>query len=852
MIRTSWQGAVLAMVAAIATACGGGGGGDPGPGPTGDPRLDLAASVTAHGPAAAGDTVTIEYTIRNLGTVPSPWVAEIRFGHGTTPWAALTPVTTAFGLALLEPGQSAVKTTQVSLPAGLAGGAYQVAVLVRAGQDGHPENDLGAGALPVTGPACADDAFEADDVPDQARPQTVGQVVQRNFCFDTSDWTAVELQAGEQIGLALEVAAGSASLSITPPGSTSGSMLLTTQTAGVPVVKRYTAGAAGTYLLGVTSSGGSGPGREHTLSVLPARPNPRPIGLYDEAYNGTPVGGVASLRVDLENHGYAMTGPVEVEFVLSADPVLDQADRRLGRRAFPALAEDEWKYLTFQVPIPPDVTPGSWYVLAVVDPDDVLPELVEDDNLSPAATLWLGTPECAGDAFEQDDEPAAATPVQLGVTQARNHCEDGHDWVRITAAAGEAFTAEAQPGNRPQYLSLRVLDPAGVEVAEVHDYNGVVLTFTAAVAGEYRLEAGATSFGDWQDYALTVNRAQPDLQAWAGSMAGTPWVPGGLVHVRLDYQNLSATPSGPFTIGLWLSRDTVLDPGDLLVAEADIAGATRGVHGGPEVAVALPPDLGTGTWWLIGMADPAGLVPELNEANNSAPGWEVQVLAPLCAPDAFEPDDLPAQALPLPFATPQLRNHCDDQRDWTAVQVTAGDPLAVRLDQDDGSGFDVDLYDADGTTFLRGGWNGFFWVADRTGTVLVCAGCDDARASRAPATYRLTADLCPPDAAEPDDAVAAASVVQPGVAAARNQCDGTIDWMKFQATAGRRYSLAVASPSAAARPTARFCDATGFPLATNQQGDLQPAADGEVWIEVRPPMTAPLLESSYTLTLTER
>jgi hypothetical protein len=845
---------LAAALAAALAACSGGGGGGGGeePDPTGDPALDVAASVQAPASAAAGATVTVSYTVRNVGQKPAVWSAEVRFGHGTTPLTARAVIDREFGYTALQPGASESGTVELALEPELAGGDYQVTLKVTAGDDGHAGNDLATAALRVEGAACIDDAFEQDDLPELARVLPLGADMARNFCFDGADWGSFEARAGERLSVKLvsEVPV-EARFTLVSPETAAGAFWTTDP--GVPAAGTFEAPADGTYHVKVSPRwDGFGAGRSYTLAILPPRPDPAAEAVYVDGFHATPAGGVAGIRVDLVNGAFDMAAPVPVAIVLSDDAVLDPGDRELERVSFPAMTEGEWRYVDYLVPIPADAPPGERFVFAIVDPDGALAEVVEENNTSSGSAILLVAPECPGDAFEQDDRPTDAKPIVAGVRQARNHCEDAHDWVSFEAAAGEGFTVELEPSHRPQSLSARVVAPSGVVVAQAEESYGLVLAFTATESGTYRVEAGADYFGDWQDYWLTLQVARPDLTCGSPYVSSTSHVPGGLLRVYPGYVNRSPTPSGPFQIGLYLSRDEVLDPFDLALGEVTIAGAAQGSFAGPDTLLSLPADVGAGAWSLLAMADPANLVPELFEgADNVSPPTPLTIDPLACAPDGLEPDDLPAQARPLPLDTPQLRNHCDDRRDWVSVAVTQGDPLAVRLDQGNGAGTALEVRAADGTTRLASGNDAVFWRADRTGTVLVCAGCTESPAPSAPASYRLTAGLCPPDANEPDDLVAQARPIPVPGASALNGCDRTKDWLVFDAVEGARYTLTVTTTGSAAAPTARFTDATGFPLSVTR-GELTAAASGPVHVEVTPPAWPTLLDSGYTIAVSVR
>lgn len=837
----------LFALSLVVVACGPPGASGPdGGGGSGDPRLNVAAQVSAPAAARPGDSVTLSYRAANVGSLPAVWMGELRFGHRDTPWERLKVVDQILSFSLLPAGEDVTGTRTVKLPVTIAGGEYQAVFRVEAGDDAHPDDDVATARISVDGPACADDSGEQDDVSEAARPLSIGVTLDRNFCFDPIDLARFEARAGDRFGVRLESTGADVSVHI---GAVDAPRYVTSVDPGETVTARFTALADGTQYVWMQSTGQSfGTGSGYRLTLFEPRVD-LAASFVNLEWDGTPrVGGIARARVDVRNHGYAMTEQAEVEFVLSADERLDAQDRRIDRQRVPPLLEGDWYYQTYDIVVPADVPAGQWFLIAVFDPDDTLAELREDNNVSEAEPLSVLAPECAPDAFEDDDRAGDAKAAPLGVVQSRNYCEDFYDWVKLDAVAGEAFTVEATSTRK-----VTVFGPDGAVVHEAESYNSLVTSFTAASAGTYRIRVyagGINDIGRWSDYTLKVNRALPDLTAEAYVSTST-WTTGGVARAELRLHNKVPTAAGPFVARLYLSDDAVLDAQDRLLASASVDAVSGGGTVFRNVAFSVPVDLTPGSKSLFVRADADAQLVELDETNNVAVSpWSITLNAPACTPDAAEQDDFPATATALAMDSPQSRNQCDDGWDWFSISVTEGDPLVVRLDQVTyASGF-TRLYAADGTTLLVQTYGGFFWRADRTGTVLVCAGCED-EPNSSPATYRMTAGLCPPDAHEPDDTRTSAKGITAGTPVALNFCEETDDWLTFAAVAGRSYKITISTANVSARPWTRFVDSSGSTLSTDRQGQLNVTSSGPVWIELSPSMDGTGLETGYTATLTE-
>jgi subtilase family serine protease len=97
-----------------------------------------------------------------------------------------------------------------------------------------------------------------------------------------------------------------------------------------------------------------------------------------------------SVSSTVKNIGGAATPPTEVAFYLSSNSSVDASDHELGRRAVSALAPGASDAATVVVVLPGDVATASYYVLAVVDPDLTVAELLETNNLRVSSLLRVG------------------------------------------------------------------------------------------------------------------------------------------------------------------------------------------------------------------------------------------------------------------------------------------------------------------------------------------------------------------------------------------------------------------------------------------------------------------------------
>lgn len=110
--------------------------------------------------------------------------------------------------------------------------------------------------------------------------------------------------------------------------------------------------------------------------------------------------------------------------------------------------------------------------------------------------------------------------------------------------------------------------------------------------------------------------ALPDLLA--GAVSGPSAAkPGESILVSNTVKNSGSKAAGPFTVGIYLSKDKVIEPGkDRLIAGRKVPGLAAGAATKVQTKVQLPEDLAKGTYYIGLVVDPGRAVTEFNEANN--------------------------------------------------------------------------------------------------------------------------------------------------------------------------------------------------------------------------------------------
>lgn len=328
------------------------------------------------------------------------------------------------------------------------------------------------------------------------------------------------------------------------------------------------------------------------------------------AIRGTLAPDAASLavRVTVANRSNRPTDAAVLEVHLSADGLIESGDARLDARPIAPLGPHAESVVDLSAPVP-DVPPGRYYVVArlraaggaappsirqtlwgaplAIGPDLLVDEI--DGQLEDGGTLRVG-----GRVTNAGTRTAGAVRVSASLAE--------HETGAVTGALGAA-----EVGDLPRGHSTRF--EATIPLAD-------------AVSGRYRLVVQVDPDHRIAESDTTNNVARgerefrlgPDLSIAA--LSAVTAEPDSLV-VQDALLNRGTRPSDPCGISFFLSRNGVLDPGDVPIGYRLVPALAPGADSRAETRLALPRGrLTTGRYYLLGKADGSGAVAESDETNN--------------------------------------------------------------------------------------------------------------------------------------------------------------------------------------------------------------------------------------------
>jgi subtilisin family serine protease len=253
-------------------------------------------------------------------------------------------------------------------------------------------------------------------------------------------------------------------------------------------------------------------------------------------------------------------------------------------------------------------------------------------HVSGAAALVLS--RCAFDTATLKDaligtvQPMEAlagtiTGGRLDVNSAIHSCIAPPPAPKLTAIGGDGHARlswESALG-ATGYTVKRSLVAGGPYAAIASNVKGARYTDSTVVNGTtYFYVVSATNpLGDSPDSneASATPNAPSDLviSAFTAPGAGSA---GSTIGVSVTTTNQGGGPTAPTTTQVYLSVNAVFDSGDLPLEPAHaVPGLQSGVGSQASLSLTLPPDLATGTRYLIAVADAGRVADETSEWNNT-------------------------------------------------------------------------------------------------------------------------------------------------------------------------------------------------------------------------------------------
>lgn len=808
---------------------------------TASASVDVAVSNIQFHPdtVQAGEKVKLAFTVTNSGsTGATAFTAAVVLSEDST--ISISEATNGTDHVVAETVVSSVpaagaepQVVDVPIPLSLVHdvSTYTVGVILdidkSLGSDQSASNNIGKAATPLTVEGaqggCFEDDLESNNTLGTAADLSPGLHEGLGSCGD-EDWYRVHVPVGHSLLVGMD----SAPILSFEPVSSSLSLSLVDADGGVideslnagdhQDVHLFTAAQDRDVSIRVAPEAGARASYSLDVAVLPpvegvdllaADVTAQPASLYP--------GGLLAVRWSDVNLGDQPAAPHTVRVWASEDATLDAGgdDLVVYEGTFGEVAPASSAERAVQIQLPTDLPGGTWRFLVETDADDDVLEVHEDNNVGVSDTVFIDPKlVCEDDELEPNNDPTLATPVTWAdegviLESSRVVCPKLDDWYAVELQQGDALSAKATYKHDPDKGSLAV---------ELWDTTGTAMLLSEAAkdtvqlklpwvwsAGTYFVRVRNQPVGGAEGpyvYNLSLTRA-PGAEADA---------------CQGDVFEDDNSPATAAALGCGVQKAT-LCKGDVDVYRVELrAGDNLSVtmahpSGGLKMQLFTDPDgpsvaskTGNGTLAYTVTEDqtaflrvePKGAATSLSTYDytltlDGVPGVDLSVDAmSLYADEVYQGDDAlvsfevvnacidpaPASQASLWLSEDEALDEADVPLSTLDVPAVTGKGSAALSDK-----VQIPLSTTPGPYFL-------LVDADTTGLV-----AESNEANNASGVALAVAELCLPDAYEPNDLLAAAPAYAPVVAAPGAEglslCPYEVDWFMVDGHAGTTLTVGI-------------------------------------------------------------
>jgi len=574
----------------------------------------VVSALTAPANGGAGSPIVVTDTIKNRGGAAAG-ASVTRFYLSAN--AVLDAADTLFAggrdVAALDPGMTSAGSTTVIIPPATAPGAYYIVAKAdgdnRVAETSETNNtyaryiligsDLVVSAMTVPAKAGAGAPITVSHTTANKGGGPATASITRFYLSANAVWDGgdVLLAGADPVP---DLAAGA-----TDPGSTT----LTIPSAITP--GQY-------YIIAKADADNVVPETNETNNAL-ARVIQIGGDLVVSAFTVPSRGGAGMPMVVTDttaNQGAGPVGPSVTKFYLSTNASFEIADTLLGSRGIAGLDAGATTTGSTTVTIPSGVAVGLYYLIARADADNAVPETQEANN-NLARTIQLGSDLVVSTISTSATKAAAGSSIVVSETVTN---QGGGDATASLTRFYLSANGSVDAGDVLMDGARAVPDlPAGASSAG----STSVIVPPGSAAGTFYIIAKADADNTISETQETNNTRLrsisigPDLiissvLVWSASVPA-----GAVVNVTDTVTNQGADAAAPTITRFYLSKNGILDTGDVALAPGravpDIVG---GASNSGVTPLTIPPGTTPASYYVLAKADGDGVVGESLETNN--------------------------------------------------------------------------------------------------------------------------------------------------------------------------------------------------------------------------------------------
>lgn len=346
------------------------------------------------------------------------------------------------------------------------------------------------------------------------------------------------------------------------------------------------------------------------------------------------VGDTIDISLTVSNQGSSTANANSVQYYLSDDASFDpNTDTLLGETSVSALKSGGTSDQTFSFTYTDTLGTGEKYLLAVTDASGSLLEADESNNLAVQA-LSVAGPDFTDLALQNAQAPASVSTgssLDLSVTVAN-----------LGTLATPASTVSFYLSDDASFDSgtdtllgssaIAALDASGTALAQLSlTYNsayGLGNKYVLFVVDGDNQITESDETNNLLATPITVTEAVgPDLVVQSQTATPTDITVGDSFTLAASVVNTGNASSGSSVLRYYLSDDTILDANDQFLGGDAVSALDINTSSPEDFTTTYSATWGTGTKYVLFVADGSDLVTETNETNNVS-YVEINVSAP--------------------------------------------------------------------------------------------------------------------------------------------------------------------------------------------------------------------------------
>jgi subtilisin family serine protease len=575
---------------------------------------DLAvSSMSAASTAGAGGDLVVTDTTRNQGTGGAPpsntgfYLSTNTAFDAADIWLGSRPV------AGLGAGATSAVSTTLQVPASTVTGSYYVVAKADwdglVGEGSETNNARASGQVKI-GPDLVVTAISApssaaaggtitvsDTTKNQGGGAAAASVTRFYWSANTSIEASDQLIGVRAAGALGAGASGTATTTLTvPAGAGAGLHYVIAQADGPGDVPETTEG-------------------NNTRASAAVRVGPDLIVSALAAPATGAAGAAISVTDSTKNQGSGLSAASSTGFYLSTNSTIGPEDRFIGSRSIGELAAGAISTAAVMLDVPPDLAPGSYYVIGRSDWNSAIAESAETNNDRSDGPVRIGA-DLVVSAFS-----APATATLAGPITVTDSTRNQGLAPAVGSTTGFYLSTNSSHDAADQWLGSRVvgaLDPSMTNTVST------TLTLPAGTtAGSYYViavaDAGAAvaeSLENNNTRASSVIRIGPDLTVSALTSPSSA-VAGGSITATDTTRNQGVDLTPVSITRFYLSSNSQFDAGDLILGERSVSALGPGLSEVGSATLTIPQTTPAGSYYIVAKGDGDDAIGEAQETNNT-------------------------------------------------------------------------------------------------------------------------------------------------------------------------------------------------------------------------------------------